>query len=304
MATMLRSNIRQQLEPILDTVFGETYKNKAEVWKQCGFTIRKSKKAEERSVLMTTFGLVPKSSESAPITFDSASEGWAAILRHDEYRMAFALSRAAIDDNQYGNLAARMTTALKKSFIETRESDCANLFNRAFNSSYSGGDGKELCSTSHPLRPGGTFSNMLATAADLSEAALEDMIILIGNMTDDRGKFCNLSAKKLVIPRALQFEADRILQSEYRTGTDANDINAIVKGKYLPGGSVVNQYLSDNDAWFVLTDADDGLIFYDRIPLESGMEGDWTTEDMRYKGYERRSIGWHEPRAVAGTPGA
>jgi hypothetical protein len=180
----------------------------------------------------------------------------------------------------------------------------ASVLNNAFSSSYTGGDSTELCSTSHPLLSGGSLSNHLTTAADLNETSLESALIQIADMVDERGLKAAVRGMSLIIPSELAFVAERVLKSELRTATADNDINAIRSKGMLPGGYDVNHYLTDSDAWFIKTDAPNGLKHFQRASMKTGMEGDFETGNVRYKARERYSFGWSDPRAIFGSPGA
>ena len=274
---MPRSNFAAQLEPGLNTLFGLEYKQYPEQWRRC-FQVNSSVKAFEEDVLLEGFAAAPIKAEGAAITYETASEVWTARYNHDVIALAFSMQHP-------------------------KEITGANIFNRAFNSSYTGGDGKELCATDHPSR-NGDWSNELATAADLNETSLEQMLINISDMVDDRGIPIAASGKGLIIPTALVFIAERLLKSIQRVDSAENDINAIRSIGLLPDGYDVVQRLTDTDAWFVKTDVPDGLKMFQRKALKKGTEGDFETGNMRYKTTERYSFGWTNPRGLFGSPGA
>lgn len=299
---MPRSNFAKQLEPGLNTLFGLEYKQYPEQWRKC-FDVNTSKKAFEEDVLLEGFGSAPIKAEGAAVSYETASEVWTARYNHDVVALAFSITEEAVEDGLYGSISNRYVKALARSMQHTKEITGANVYNRAFSSSYLGGDGLELCSTLHPSR-NGTWSNELATAADLNETSLEQILINISDMKDDRGIPIAATGKTLIIPTALSFTAERLLASSLRTSSAENDVNAIKSLGMLPGGFEVIQRLSDPDAWFVKTDVPDGLKMFQRRALKKGMEGDFETGNMRYKTSERYSFGWTNPRGLFGSPGA
>ena len=245
--------------------------------------------------------------EGTGIRFDNASEGYTSRYTHETVALAFALTEEAVEDNLYDSLGKRYTKALARSMANTKEVKGANVLNNAYSSSYTGGDGVSLVNTAHPLAGGGTAANRATTMADLNETSLEDALIDIATFTDDRGLTISVNASKLVVPPNLVFIADRILNSPQRSGTADNDINAIKNTGVLPGGYGVNHYLSDTDAWFVLTsvtDTGEGLKMFQRTPMETNMEPDFSTGNIRYKARERYSFGWSNWRGIYGSQGA
>jgi len=300
------AEVARLLEPGLNAIVGMSYKPDMDEWKELGFAVNKAKLRVETDIRMSGFGIVPDKAEGAPIVYDVAQEGFTSRYVQKTKALAFAVTEEAIEDTLYISLMPKFAKALKKSFVVTKNREGANIYNRAFSGSYLGGDGVSLCSTAHPLAGGGTQANMLAVAADLSEAALEDMLTSIGTMVDDRGLPCNLKGQKLVVSNVggNHFEAMRILGSEYRPGLNTNDINAIYKNKYLPQGMANSQYLTDADAFFILTDADDGLKYFEKRAFVTKMEGDFETGNMKYKGSERYVFGWTDFRHVYGSAGA
>lgn len=300
-----RGKILKELEPGLNKVFGEEYKNYDMEHKEI-FSMENSKRAFEEEVLFVGFDVAPTKNEGEAITYDEASESWVARYNHVTIALAFALTEEAMEDNLYVPLATRLTKELARSMAQTKQIRGANVLNNAFSSSYTGGDGKELLATDHPLWTGGTLSNEPSTASDLSEAALEQALIDIAGFTDDRGKRIAAQGKKLIIPRQLEFVACRLLSpaATMRVGTADNDINAIVNKGYLPGGYVVNHFLTDTDAWFITTDVPNGLKMFNRVNMQRGMEGDFETGNVRYKARERYSFGWSDFRGMYGSPGS
>jgi hypothetical protein len=243
-------------------------------------------------------------SEGAGVQFDDAQESYTARYTHETIAMAFAITEEAIEDNLYDRLAGRYTRALARSMANTKQVKAANVLNNAFNSSFTGGDGKELCATDHPLTTGGTFRNELSTAADLSETSIEQSLIDIAAFVDERGLKVSLQGVKLIIPKELQFTAERILKSPQRVGTSDNDINAMASMGMIPQGYRVNHYLTDTDAFFIMTDAPNGLKQFVRAPIKTAMEGDFDTGNVRFKARERYSFGFSDPRGIFGSPGA
>ena len=304
MAVISRSQLVKELEPGLHALFGLEYKRwereHAEI-----FTEETSERAFEEETLITGFGAAPTKSEGASVEFDSAAEQWTARYVHETVALAFAITEEAVEDNLYDTLSRRYTAALARSMAYTKQVKAANVLNNAFSSSFPGGDGKELIATDHPTVQAGTQSNEPSTAADLSESSLENAIISIGGFADDRNIPVAVQARKLVIPKELAFTAQRILKSELRVGTADNDVNALISMGMFPEGYVVNHYLTDTDAFFILTDlTNTGLKMFQRRPLKTSMEPDFETGNMRFKASERYSFGFSDWRCIFGSPGA
>jgi hypothetical protein len=299
---MNRAVFAKQLEPGLNTLFGHEYKQYPEQWRDI-FDYNTSVKAFEEDVLLEGFGAAATKNEGSAITYDTAAELWTARYNHDTIALAFSLTEEAEEDGLYGSLGKRYVKAMARSMAHTKEIKGANILNNGFDSSYTGGDGLELLSTAH-VSTSGNQSNELATAADLSETSLEQILINISDATDDRGIPAALTGMCLVLPTALQFVGERLLKSSLRTATAENDINAVRSGGYLPGGYKINQRLTDTDAWFVKTDCPDGMKVFQRRSMKNGMEGDFETGNVRYKCSERYSFGWTDWRGVYGSPGA
>ena len=269
------------------------------------FTEETSERAFEEETLITGFGAAPTKSEGASVEFDSAAEQWTARYVHETVALAFAITEEAVEDNLYDTLSRRYTAALARSMAYTKQVKAANVLNNAFSSSFPGGDGKELIATDHPTVQAGTQSNEPSTAADLSESSLENAINSIGGFADDRNIPVAVQARKLVIPKELAFTAQRILKSELRVGTADNDVNALNSMGMFPEGYVVNHYLTDTDAFFILTDlTNTGLKMFQRRPLKTSMEPDFETGNMRFKASERYSFGFSDWRCIFGSPGA
>ena len=298
-----RSQLAKELEPGLNALFGLEY-DKYDKEHLDIFDVESSDRAFEEEVMLAGFGNAETKPEGAGVNYDTAQESWTARYNHETIALAFAITEEAVEDNLYDKLAGRYTKALARSMNNAKQIKGANVLNRGFNSSYTGGDGKELLATDHPTVTGGDFKNELTTAADLNETSLEQALVDLADMIDERGLKVAVKATKMLIPSELVFVAERLLQSQLRTGTADNDINAVRSSGMVPGGYVVNHYLTDSDAWFLKTDAPNGLKVFERSPLKTSMEGDFDTGNMRYKARERYSFGWSDPRGIFGSPGA
>ena len=297
---MNRANFAKMLEPGLNTLFGLEYDSYPAEY-EAVFESNTSQKAFEEDVLLSGFGNAPTKSEGSAVSYDAASQQWTARYQHETIALAFSITEEAEEDGQYGSIASRYTKALARSMASTKEIKAANVLNNA--TSTNGGDGVPLLSTSHPTQ-NGNQSNILATAADLSEVSLEAILIQIADMKDDRGLRIAAQGTKLVIPTAYTFVAERLLESQLRVGTADNDINAIRNGGYLPQGYHIMRRLTDSDQWFVQTDVPDGLKMFQRSPMKKGMEGDFETGNVRYKVRERYSFGYTDWRGIFGSSGA
>jgi len=298
-----RSQLLKELEPGLNALFGleyDRYDNEhAEI-----FDTENSDRAFEEEVMLYGFEQAPVKGEGAAVAYDQAGESFTARYTHETIALAFAITEEAVEDNLYDKLSARYTRALARSMSNTKQVKAAAVLNNAFSSSYAGGDGVSLVNSAHPTAMGGNWSNTLATQADLNETSLEQALIDISLFIDERGLKVALRGMKLILPPQLQFTAQRLLKSEQRTGTADNDINAIKSGSYLPDGYAINHFLTDPDAWFVKTDAPNGLKHFVRSPLKTALEGDFDTGNVRYKARERYSFGWSDPRGIYGSQGA
>jgi|TARA_B100000900_G_scaffold413218_1_gene436740 hypothetical protein len=298
-----RAQLAKELEPGLNALFGMEYgryeNEHAEI-----FDTESSDRAFEEEVMLTGFGSAPTKNEGGAVNFDSAQESFTSRYTHETIALAFSITEEAIEDNLYDRLASRYTRALARSMAHTKQVKAANVLNNAFSSSFTGGDGKELCATDHPLSGGGTLRNELSTASDLNETSLEQSLIDISAFIDERGLKIALRGMKLIVPPALQFVAERLLASTLRTGTADNDVNALRSRGMLPEGYVINHFLTDTDAFFIKTDAPNGFKHFERAPIRTQMEGDFDTGNMRFKARERYSFGFSDPRCVFGSPGA
>lgn len=301
-----RAQLAKELEPGLNALFGMSYDTYDREYEEI-FSIEDSQRAFEEEVLITGFGSAPVKTEGQGVSFDTASEGFTARYTHDTIALAFSLTDEAVEDNLYDSLGRRYVKALARSMANTKEVKGADVLNNAFNTSFAGGDGQPLISTAHPLAGGGSLANRATTMADLNETSLEDSLIDISTFTDDRGLTISVQATKLVIPPQLTFVADRILNSQLRVGTADNDINAIRNTGVLPGGYTVNHYLTDPDAYFILTsvtESGEGLKMFQRTAMETSMEPDFSTGNIRYKARERYSFGFSDWRGIYGSQGA
>ena len=298
-----RSQLMKELEPGLNALFGMEYDRYDDEWAEI-FETESSDRAFEEEVMLAGFGQAPVKSEGAAVSFDTANEAYTARYTHETIALAFAITEEAVEDNLYDRLSTRYTRALARSMSNTKEVKGANILNNAFDSTYTFGDGKELCATDHPTVGGGSLRNELSTAADLNETSLEQALIDIAAFIDERGLLVAVQGRKLVVPPALQFVADRLMASTRRPGTADNDINAMRNMGMLPDGYTVNHYLTDTDAFFIKTDAPNGFKHFARSPVRTSMEGDFDTGNVRYKARERYSFGVSDPRCVFGSPGA
>jgi hypothetical protein len=298
-----RAQLVKELEPGLNALFGLEY-SRYEQQHADIFDSENSDRAFEEEVMLSGFGQAPTKGEGAGVTYDSASEVWTARYNHETVAMAFALTEEAIEDNLYDKLSSRYTKSLARSMNYTKQVKGANVLNNGFSASYTGGDGVALLSTAHPTSSGGNVANKPSTDADLNETSLEAALIAISNFVDERGLKVNVQGRKLIIPSSLGFVAERLMMSNNRTATADNDINAVRSRGMLPEGYVVNNYLTDVDAWFIKTDAPNGLKHFQRAAMKTGMEGDFETGNVRYKARERYSFGWSDWRAVYGSTGA
>lgn len=300
--TVARANIKKQLQEGLNAVFGLEYAQYAEQWKDIFTMSKEGRKAYVEDVLMTGTGAAGVKAEGAPVAYDSMSESYVSRYVFETIAMALSFSEESLEDNLYGDLGAKGAKAMARSMQHTKNVKGASILNNGFSASFTGGDGVALFSTAHPLKSGGTAANKLTTDADLSETSLEDLLILMGNATDDRGLKIPVNAKKLIVPNALQFVAPRILKSDKRVGTADNDLNSIRSELGL--GFAVNKYLTDDDAFFLVTDAPDGLKYIERTPIKKNFEGDFESGNGRYRCRERYVFGWSDWRGAYGSAGA
>jgi hypothetical protein len=297
-----RAQLVKELEPGLNALFGLEYKNYEQEHTQI-YSIETSDRAFEEEVMESGFAEAPVKTEGAGVAYDQAQEVYTARYTHETIALAFSLTEEAVEDNLYDRLSGRYTKALARSMAQTKQIKAAAVLNGAFTTSI-GGDGVALCATNHPTLTGPNLSNTLAVAADLSETSLEQALIDIAAFTDERGLKIAVQGLKLILPKELQFTGDRILKSTLRVGTADNDINAIRNMGMVPQGYTVNHFLTDPDAWFIKTDAPNGMKMFERVSLKTGFEGDFDTGNVRYKARERYSFGFSDPRGLFGCPGA
>ena len=298
-----RQQLAKELEPGLNALFGLEYQNYENQHTEI-YDIENSDRAFEEEVMLSGFANAAVKSEGAAVTFDTANEAFTSRYTHETIALAFAITEEAIEDNLYDRIATRYTKALARSMAQTKQIKAANVLNNGFNSSFPGGDGKELFADDHPTQSAGTLKNELSTSADLSETSLEQAMIDIAAFKDERGFKIAARGLKLIIPSELQFTAERILRSPARVGTADNDLNALSSKGMLPQGYVVNNYLTDTDAFFIKTDIPNGMKMFNRANLKTAMEGDFDTGNVRYKARERYSFGFSDWRGMFGSPGA
>jgi hypothetical protein len=294
-----RAQLVKELEPGLNALFGLEYKSYANEHAEI-FDTESSDRAFEEEVMLSGFANAAVKPEGQGVQFDDAQETFTARYTNETIALAFAITEEAIEDNLYDRLASRYTKALARSMANTKQVKAAAVLNNGFNANFAGGDGVALFATNHPTIAG-TFSNELAVASDLNETSLEQALIDIAAMTDERGLKIAARGMKLVIPSALQFTADRLMKSEGRTGTADNDINAVKNMGMIPEGYTVNHFLTSNKKWFIKTDVPNGLKHFVRSPIKTSMEGDFDTGNVRYKARERYVFGFSDPRGVFGS---
>lgn len=303
MAIIGTGNFGKALWPGINAWYGKSY-NEWPVEYTDLFDTYKSRKHYEEDVGITSFGLNLVRAEGAPVQFDSERQAFVTRYTHVEYALGFVITQVMYEDDLYDVVGERRAKGLAFSTRQTKEIVGANVYNRAFTASYVGGDGKELLATDHPNFAGGTWANELTTAADLSEAALEQACIDIGKYTNDRGLKIAVKPGALIVPVDLEFEAYRITKTPYRVGTNNNDLNALNSmGKFQK--IVVNHYLTDTDAWFIrTTGVQEGLKYWSRVEDTFSQDDDWDTDNAKYKVRSRYSFGWTDPKALFGSPGA
>ncbi len=298
-----RAQLLKELLPGLNALFGLEYAKYGEQHKEI-YETETSERSFEEETKLSGFSAAPVKNEGAAIAYDNAQEAWTARYTHETIAMGFSITEEAVEDNLYDSLSSRYTKALARGMAYTKQVKAASILNTGFTSGVTYGDGVTLFSTAHPLISGGVNSNRPATAADLNETSLENAVIQIAAWTDERGLLIAAKPKKLIVPPALQFVATRLLETELRVGTADNDINAIKNNGSIPGGYTVNNFLTDTNAWFLLTDVPNGLKHFVRSPLANSMDGDFDTGNVRYKARERYSFGVSDPLGVYGSPGA
>jgi len=298
-----RNQLVKELEPGLNALFGLEYKQYENQASEI-YTTESSDRAFEEEVMLSGFASARVKPEGSGVAFDNAQETFTARYTNETIALAFAITEEAIEDNLYDRLASRYTKALARSMASTKQvKGAAPLNNGQSGGTFTSGDGVTLFNTAHPTIAG-TFSNTLATAADLNETSLEQALIDIAALTDERGLKIAAKGTKMIVPSALQFTSERLMKSQGRVSTADNDINAIRSMGMIPQGFRVNNYLTDTDAWFIITDVPNGMKHFNRAPLTTKMEGDFDTGNVRYKARERYVFGVSDPRGIFASPGA
>jgi phage major head subunit gpT-like protein len=298
-----RAQLLKELLPGLNALFGMEYakydNQHAEI-----FETESSDRSFEEEVKLSGFSAAPVKAEGDSIQYDNAQEAWTARYTHETVSMGFSITEEAMEDNLYDSLSSRYTKALARAMAYTKQVKAAAILNSAFDTNVTYGDGKALCVTDHPLVSGGTNSNRPTVAADLNETSLEAAVIQISQWTDERGLLISAKPRKLVVPPQLMYTATRLLETEGRVGTADNDLNAIRNNGSIPQGYTVNHFLTDTDAWFLLTDIPNGLKHFVRTPMSTSMDADFDTGNARYKARERYSFGVSDSLGIFGSPGA
>ena len=298
-----RQQLVKELEPGLNALFGLEYKRYDKEHKEV-YVQESSDRAFEEEVMLSGFANAYVKPEGSAVAFDNAQETFTARYTNETVALAFALTEEAMEDNLYDRLASRYTKALARSMANAKEIKAATPLNQGLPGvdNYDSGDAVSLFSTAHPIIAG-TFQNTLSTQADLNETSLEQALIDIAGMTDERGLKIAARGMKMIVPSENQFNADRLLKSEGRTGTADNDINAIKNMGMVPQGYRVNHYLTDTDSWYIITDVPNGMKYFERLPIQTKMEGDFSTGNVRYKARERYVFGVSDPRGIFGVEG-
>ena len=292
-----RAQLLKELLPGLNALFGLSYATYQEEHKEI-YETETSERSFEEETKLSGFNAAPVKNEGQAIAYDNGQEAWTARYNHETIALGFSLTEEAIEDNLYDSLAARYTKALARSMAYTKQVKGAAILNNGFNANVIGGDGVSLFNSAHPLVSGGTNSNVPTTPVDLNETSLEAAVIQISLWTDERGLLIAAKPKKLIVPPPLQFVATRLLDTELRVGTTDNDINAIKHNGSIPEGYVINHFLTDINAWFLITDVPNGMKHFERMPLAQTMDGDFETGNVRYKARERYSFGWSDPLGI------
>jgi hypothetical protein len=263
-----------------------------------------SERSFEEETKLSGFSAAPVKNEGSAIAYDNAQEAWTARYNHETIALGFSITEEAVEDNLYDSLSARYTKGLARAMAYTKQVKAASVLNNGFSASYPGGDGQALFSANHPLVSGGTNSNIPSTPADLNETSLENAVIQIAAWTDERGLLIAARPRKLIVPSSLQFVATRLLETNLRVGTNDNDINALKNNGSIPEGYTINHFLTDTNAWFLTTDVPNGMKHFVRSPMNTSMDGDFDTGNVRYKARERYSFGWSDPLGMYGSQGA
>jgi hypothetical protein len=305
-----RAQLLKELLPGLNALFGMEYARYGEEHKEI-YETEKSERSFEEETKLAGFAAAPVKNEGAAIAYDNAQEAFTARYNHETIALGFSITEEAVEDNLYDSLSARYTKALARAMSYTKQVKAASVLNNGFNGAYPGGDGVSLFGNNsvgtrvgHPLVGGGVNYNSPTVGVDLNETSLENAVIQIAAWTDERGLLIAAKPTKMVIPPALMFVAKRLLDTELRVATADNDINAIKQMGAIPGGYTVNHFLTDNNAWFLMTDVPNGLKHFERTALSTSMDGDFDTGNVRYKARERYSFGWSDPLGIWGSVGA
>jgi hypothetical protein len=298
-----RAQLLKELLPGLNALFGMEYKTYGEEHKEI-YETETSERSFEEETKLSGFSAAPVKNEGSAIAYDNAQEAWTARYNHETIALGFSITEEAVEDNLYDSLSKRYTKALARAMAYTKQVKGASVLNAAFSGGPTGGDGVSLCNTSHPLVSGGVNSNTFSTQSDLNETSLEAAVIQIAGWTDERNLLIAAKPRKLIVPPSLMFVAKRLLDTELRVGTTDNDINALKAMGSIPEGYKVNHFLTDPNAWFLITDVPNGLKHFVRTPLANSMDGDFDTGNVRYKARERYSFGWSDPLGVFGSSGS
>ena len=297
-----RAQLLKELLPGLNALFGLEYAKYEDEHAEI-YETENSERSFEEEVKLSGFGAAPVKPEGRAISFDQGQESFTARYNHETVAMGFSITEEAMEDNLYDSLSARYTKALARAMAYTKQTKAASLLNNGFDT-FNSGDGVTLFSTAHPTVAGGNQKNRLTTNADLNETSLEQMVIDIAAFVDERGLLIAARPRKLIVPPALMFVATRLLQTEQRTATADNDINALRSNGSIPEGFTINHYLTDTDAFFLTTDVPNGMKMFVRTPMATSMDGDFDTGNVRYKARERYSFGVSDPLGMFGSPGA
>jgi hypothetical protein len=298
-----RAQLLKELLPGLNALFGLEYANYVEEHKEI-YETETSERSFEEETKLSGFSAAPVKPEGNALSYDNAQEAWTARYNHETIAMGFSITEEAMEDNLYDSLSSRYTKALARAMAYTKQVKAAAILNNGFSSAVTYGDGQPLFSTAHPLVSGGTNSNRPTTGVDLNETSLENAVIQIAGWTDERGLLIAAKPKKLIVPPALMFVAERLLVTALRTATADNDINALKSKNSISGGYAVNHFLTDTNAWFLTTDVPNGAKHFVRVPLATSMDQDFETGNQRFKARERYSFGVSDPLGLYASPGA
>jgi len=296
-----RAQQLKELIPGLNALFGMEYAKYEDEHVEI-YDMESSSRSFEEEVKLSGFAAAPVKQEGNAISYDNAQEHFTSRYNHETIALGFALTEEAMEDNLYDSLSSRYTKALARAMAYTKQVKAVFPLNNGFSSSYQTGDGVNLFSASHPLVTGGVNDNLVA--ADLNETSLEAATIQIAAWTDERGLLIAARPVKLIVPPALMFVAKRVLDSPLRPGTSDNDLNALREMGTVPGGYCVNHYLTDTNGWFLKTDCPNGAKMFERVAMQTGMDGDFDTGNVRYKARERYSFGFSDPLGMFGSSGS